>query len=68
MNMYMYTPGADLEDLVVGHVGSQSCEGLSAAAAHAHQQGVATGLLHYTADATHVLYGKPAASAYTLLQ
>ena len=53
------TPITDLEHLIVCHVSSQSCEGLSTATSHTHQEGVASRLLDNAADATHMLNSKP---------
>ena len=49
-----------LEELIVSHVGSQASERLTATATHAHQEGVALGVLNDTTDAVHMFDGKSA--------
>ena len=52
-------PGTYLEELVVGHVGGESGDGLSAGAADADEQGVAAWLLQDPGHARDVLDGEP---------
>ena len=65
MRAYTTCKWVYLEDLVVRHVGCQSCERLSTATSHAHEEGVAPWLLDDAADTTHMLYGKPAPHTHT---
>ena len=55
-----YASACHLEELIVGHVGGQSCQGLPPTATHAHQEGVALGMLNDTTDAINMLNGKSA--------